>query len=107
MRLVTFTLKPPAVERRPLVGALTHDDRSVFNLTAITGVAVAATGSELFLSCFDLAGSWLPRAREYSTDESVHRSSRWILNYDDVNLLAPIPRPGNLICVGQRRCDGG
>jgi 2,4-diketo-3-deoxy-L-fuconate hydrolase len=105
MRLVSFTLKRTEVERRLLVGALAHDGRSVLNLTGVTDVGALASGSETFLSCFDLAGPWLPRAREFyeeisSEVESDHRSSLWTLNCDDVNLLAPIPRPGKLICIG-------
>ncbi len=107
MRLVTFT-KRTGAERRPLVGALAHDGRSVLNLTAATDMAAqagAATGSDSFLSCFDLAGSWLPRARELCEEiasdvDRGHCSSPWTLDSDDVDFLAPIPRPGKLICIG-------
>jgi 2-keto-4-pentenoate hydratase/2-oxohepta-3-ene-1,7-dioic acid hydratase in catechol pathway len=49
------------------------------------------------LACFDLDGSWLPRAFALAAGEPPAAA---VIAIDAVRLRAPVPRPGKLVCVG-------
>jgi len=58
------------------------------------------------LECFDLAGVFLPEARslvERAADPALRerlRAGGALLARDSVELLAPVPRPGKIVCIG-------
>jgi 2-keto-4-pentenoate hydratase/2-oxohepta-3-ene-1,7-dioic acid hydratase in catechol pathway len=108
MRLVTFTSNERGTERAARVGALLPGGEFVVDLLAAIEAGRRGMGSDIPgdpLSWFDLDGPWLPAARALLDEigRDVHRHGRgreWVLSRDAIHVLAPVPRPGKLICVG-------
>jgi 2-keto-4-pentenoate hydratase/2-oxohepta-3-ene-1,7-dioic acid hydratase in catechol pathway len=90
MRLLTF-IPPGAKDAAPHVGVALADDR-VLDLNA----ALGGEAPESILEWFDLDRPWVSRARELATNPPA-ASLRALA---DLRLLAPVPRPGKLICIG-------
>jgi 2-keto-4-pentenoate hydratase/2-oxohepta-3-ene-1,7-dioic acid hydratase in catechol pathway len=91
MKLVTFTPRAdPAAG--PRVGALVRGGTAVLDFTRTD----LRTPSDL-LACFDLDGSWLPRAFALAAGEPPAGA---VIAIDAIRLRAPVPRPGKLVCVG-------
>lgn len=110
MRLVTFTLKETANEGTPRIGTLLPDDQLVLDFRVALGRDEQGRGITALndlLAWFDLDGQWLPQAQalvdEIARDTKPIGSLQEngaILRRADIQLLAPVPRPGKLIAVG-------
>jgi len=90
MRLSTF-VPPETGSASPHVGAVLGDDR-VLDLNA-------AFGSEApgdILEWFDLDRPWVSLARSLAADPPANA----VRSLADVRLLAPVPRPRKVICIG-------
>jgi 2-keto-4-pentenoate hydratase/2-oxohepta-3-ene-1,7-dioic acid hydratase in catechol pathway len=107
MRLVTFTVETTGkIERGPAVGALLSGEQ-VLDLASALVDFKDERPIDPVLSWLDVDGKWFGRARalcdqvegnparreELREKGSVHRIG-------DIKLLAPVPRPGKLICIG-------
>jgi 2-keto-4-pentenoate hydratase/2-oxohepta-3-ene-1,7-dioic acid hydratase in catechol pathway len=93
MKLVSFYLENVESRANARVGALLADENHVLDFAAALGDA-----PEDPLAWFDLDGDWLPRARA-AHSEAGPRSDA-VVGLADVRLLAPVPRPGKVVCIG-------
>lgn len=110
MKLVTFVLKQPAgVESSPHIGALLADGEYILDFQTVLKADGADEGlisPTDMLAWFDLDGAWLPNASAVwneavqSGAEVDERIARAVIRRADITLLAPVPRPGKLICIG-------
>jgi 2-keto-4-pentenoate hydratase/2-oxohepta-3-ene-1,7-dioic acid hydratase in catechol pathway len=93
IRLIAFRVKDTG--DAPHLGALEAEGAAVIDFEALRGLPVGQ-GPDGFLEWLDLDQPWLARARELldSADEGARRP------LDAVTLLAPVPRPGKIVCVG-------
>lgn len=95
MRLITFALEDGGA---PRVGALLADGEQVLDFGAALGVT---TGP---LAWFDMDGPWFARARalygEVTSGAKSPEDAGAVVRCDRVRVLAPVPRPGKLICIG-------
>ena len=108
MRLVAFQLKDETNGQTARVGALLGDGKSILDFSR--ALETRESGGERFrhnelLSWFDLDGPLLPRAR--AVYEEVARGEKefgvaqeMIVRRENARLLAPVPRPGKIICIG-------
>ena len=104
MRIVCFVQK--AFENAPpRLGALLPDEVHVLDLAAAIKAGDAAPPSPL--SWYDLDGAYLPHALAFVRDlgDDVLGGARRLVPASvvplaDIRLLAPVPRPGKLICIG-------
>jgi 2-keto-4-pentenoate hydratase/2-oxohepta-3-ene-1,7-dioic acid hydratase in catechol pathway len=115
MKIVSFTNEETGtVERTPRVGALIDGGESILDFARalrdaddeLTGVEASGSPAAL-LAWFDLDGAWLKRARaiydnlvEKSQNLERGREGGMLVKRADVQLLAPVPRPGKLIAIG-------
>jgi 2-keto-4-pentenoate hydratase/2-oxohepta-3-ene-1,7-dioic acid hydratase in catechol pathway len=96
MKFVTF--KPPEIsslaEKQFRVGALMSDGK-ILDLTALaSGENLTAAG---LLNCFDSASGFLEKAEAAIAND---KSNFAVVNRQSVEICAPVPRPGKIICVG-------
>lgn len=90
-------------EERPCVGALIGEDE----VLDFTHDAAGVEQPEQTLSWFDLDGPCLPEAAA-AHDAALHvpgrldemRADGAVLAHAEVEMLAPVPRPGKVICIG-------
>jgi 2-keto-4-pentenoate hydratase/2-oxohepta-3-ene-1,7-dioic acid hydratase in catechol pathway len=104
MRIVCFVQKAFG-NATPRLGALLPDEVHVLDLAAAIKAGDAAAPS--LLSWYDLDGSCLPHALAFVRDlgDDVLGGARRlvpaaVVPLADIRLLAPVPRPGKLICIG-------
>lgn len=90
MRLLTFA-PPDAREGAPHVGVALDADR-VLDLNAALGAEAPAD----VLEWFDLDRPFVARARSLAANPPATA----LRALGDLRLLAPVPRPGKLICIG-------
>ena len=90
MKLVTFRHKTSSEPERYCIGSLLPDDR-VADLTQLVSDE-NLTAYEL-LDCFDLEGGFVENASAAADDAAT-------FDRNSVRLVAPIPRPGKIICIG-------
>jgi 2-keto-4-pentenoate hydratase/2-oxohepta-3-ene-1,7-dioic acid hydratase in catechol pathway len=102
MHIVSFVPKS-AASSAPRVGALLPDRVHILDLAS----AVDLGGTQPPpLAWFDLDGAWLPQAMRIVRELDHTDPSAWtrrhgaVLPLADVRLLAPVPRPGKIICIG-------
>ncbi len=112
MQIVSFVPKT-ASSTTPRVGALLADRVHILDFAA----AVDRDGTQPpFFAWYDLEGEWLPKAMklvpQFDADASGggHAAGtarvgpgarhRPLVPLADVQLLAPVPRPGKIICIG-------
>ncbi|MGH9913933.1 MAG: fumarylacetoacetate hydrolase family protein, partial [Pyrinomonadaceae bacterium] len=106
MKLVTFRFhESNLVVSSPRLGALLGNGEYILDFHKAF-VAEGEHGGDL-LSWFDLDGAWLPKCRKlYQTaiarpDSSDQYSEGLaVINRSQVQVLAPVPRPGKIICIG-------
>jgi acylpyruvate hydrolase len=93
MRLVSFAIDEDA---RPRFGGLLEDGRILDFVTALHEDGVTAPADPL--AFVDLEGSLLQKCRgSFST---WAKDGRFVRPATAVRLLAPVPRPGKVICIG-------
>jgi 2,4-diketo-3-deoxy-L-fuconate hydrolase len=88
MKIVSFTTKDEA----PRSGILVEGGNLVLDLSAAVKDSI---------SRFDMDGAWYAQAR--SAEEKFHNGPEAefeTLRIEDVRLLAPVPRPGKIVCIG-------
>ena len=99
MKIVSFTHG----DTRMRVGALLENGQSVLDFTSS---AAAIPQPRHPLEAFDLAGPFLREARslckraEDGRERERLRAAGAVLARKDVQLLAPVPRPGKVLCIG-------
>jgi 2-keto-4-pentenoate hydratase/2-oxohepta-3-ene-1,7-dioic acid hydratase in catechol pathway len=93
MKLVSFTLREG---ERPHLGELLSDGRAV---DFTSGLAAQGIGSPLsYLDYFDLDGPYLPKCR--ANADRWSKEARHVRPAGSFRLLAPVPRPGKIPCIG-------
>jgi 2,4-diketo-3-deoxy-L-fuconate hydrolase len=101
MEIITFTTRETDW-RVPQVGALLNDEYLFAFEDAFEG-----QGPTSHLAWLDMDGPWFQKSRE--TYESIARDSNllavavekgWLIKRSEAYWLAPVPRPGKLICIG-------
>jgi 2-keto-4-pentenoate hydratase/2-oxohepta-3-ene-1,7-dioic acid hydratase in catechol pathway len=108
MRLVTFALEGLPRQSGPRVGALIDNDQRILDFeAAISLLPEGSQGAGEFTSWFDLDDARSKAARSLYKKVEVDPSklndmaeSGEVKRREDVRLLAPVPRPGKLICIG-------
>jgi 2-keto-4-pentenoate hydratase/2-oxohepta-3-ene-1,7-dioic acid hydratase in catechol pathway len=99
VKLVSFTLQTPD----PRSGALLEGGKSVLDFTS---PAAALPEARRPNDAFDLAGAFLREARtlvQRCADRKELerlRAAGAVLDRARVSLLAPVPRPGKILCIG-------
>lgn len=108
MRIITFTLKGRANEGSARVGALLADNQFVLDFSSAIragGQGAVNSAPDNFRAWFDLHGPWLDQARKLH-DEMTRGGERFDQSRPDIipraqaQLLAPVPRPSKIICIG-------
>ena len=101
MEIITFTTSQTDW-RVPQVGALQNDEYLFSFMDAFEGQAPTS-----HLAWLDMDGPWFQKSRE--AYESIARDSNllaeavekgWLIKRSEAYWLAPVPRPGKLICIG-------
>jgi 2-keto-4-pentenoate hydratase/2-oxohepta-3-ene-1,7-dioic acid hydratase in catechol pathway len=95
MRLVTFAFA--ATPDEPRLGALLQDGQEVLDLTAAV-VARGLVAPPDYLAWLDLDGPVLPRAMAIASAGESY--GPFIHPRLETKLLAPVPRPRKVICIG-------
>lgn len=88
MKLITF--KKPGAATRYNIGALVSSNEIVDITPLFSDEDLRATE---ILECFDLESDFLEKAKAYVETGDV-------ISRDDVQICAPVPRPGKIICIG-------
>jgi 2-keto-4-pentenoate hydratase/2-oxohepta-3-ene-1,7-dioic acid hydratase in catechol pathway len=102
MHIVAFVPKA-AGSIRPRVGALLPDRVHILDFAAAVDLGGTQPPPNAW---YDLDGEWLPRAlgiaRSLGTDPPSPSAARAaaVVPLSHVQLLAPVPRPGKIICIG-------
>ena len=103
MRIVCFVPKASG-DAVPRLGALLPDEVHVLDLPAAIKAGAQAASP---LTGYDLDGSYLPHAlavvRDLGDDVlggAQRVAPAAVVPLADIRLLAPVPRPGKLICIG-------
>jgi acylpyruvate hydrolase len=112
MKLITFADTGADVARAAAwrCGVLMPNGTDVLDVAsayAVPGETARPAGPSAYLDWFDLEAPWFGRARralEAASGDAARarafREAGVIRALDDVQLLAPVPRPGKLLCVG-------
>lgn len=105
MRLITYNSKLAEVRIAPRVGCLLTDNLILDFYEALSTAETNLESPADPLSWFDLDGPWLSaitplRERVLSDFERSGVVSNSLIHMDQVQLLAPVLRPGKLICIG-------
>jgi 2-keto-4-pentenoate hydratase/2-oxohepta-3-ene-1,7-dioic acid hydratase in catechol pathway len=90
MKLVTF--KSENSDKHFRLGAFVSDSE-IIDLTTIAGKE-NLSATEL-LDCFDLDGEFLSKANAALEQNDLPKISK-----DQIEICAPVPRPGKIICIG-------
>jgi 2-keto-4-pentenoate hydratase/2-oxohepta-3-ene-1,7-dioic acid hydratase in catechol pathway len=103
MEIITFITLETDGWRAPRVGALLNDEYLLDFMGAFDG----GRGPTNHLSWLDMDGPWLQKSRE--TYESLvndpallnqAKERGWLTKRSEAYWLAPVPRPGKVICIG-------
>lgn len=109
MRFVTFTRQPRGSWRDGRPGLWLRDAGLILDLAA--WMTRAGTRAPLdppahYADWFDLDGPWPALARQAGAEAAeAGRLAAWrdaglVLPFDRTPLLAPVPRPGKIVCIG-------
>jgi 2-keto-4-pentenoate hydratase/2-oxohepta-3-ene-1,7-dioic acid hydratase in catechol pathway len=102
MHIVAFAPKS-ASSMNPRVGALLPDRVHILDFAAAVDLGGTQAPPNAW---YDLGGEWLPRAlgvaKNFGAEMPAPGAARAsaIVPLADVQLLAPVPRPGKIICIG-------
>ncbi len=89
MKIITFK-KNGAARDRYRIGALVSDGELVDLTSLVSDKDLTATD---ILKCLDLESDFLEKAKKVvETDDAINRN--------EVEICAPVPRPGKIICIG-------
>src|SRR5512144_746134 len=101
MEIITFVTEE-SNWKHPRVGALLNREY-LFDFAAAFGHEQPAD----LLAWFDLDGQWFQQSREKWEEiksdpdlQSAAIEKQWLIRRKDAYWLAPVPRPGKLICIG-------
>lgn len=97
MKIVTFKQLAgfSEDESQYRIGAIISDDK-IIDLTAlVSGKSLTAQG---LLNCFDLEQDFVEQARSAINNKS--ESTFTFTARKDIQICAPVPRPGKIICIG-------
>jgi 2-keto-4-pentenoate hydratase/2-oxohepta-3-ene-1,7-dioic acid hydratase in catechol pathway len=94
MRLIAFVHRNPANGGTPCAGALLSGGR-LLDFGAALGDAPVD-----FLEWLDLDGPWLGRIKDLVTQAESGQGGAGVVPLADVRLVAPVPRPPKVICIG-------
>jgi 2-keto-4-pentenoate hydratase/2-oxohepta-3-ene-1,7-dioic acid hydratase in catechol pathway len=105
MRLITFRSKFAETKSAPRVGCLLTDNLILDFCEALSAHEKNLEVPADPISWFDLDGPWLSALRTlqdriWQDFERPGGTSKALVHRDQVQLLAPVLRPGKLICVG-------
>jgi len=103
MEIITFTTRETDGWRPPRVGALLNEEYLLDFMGAFDGTDRPTN----HLPWLDMDGPWFQKSREIY-ESLVHDSGRltqaveknWLTRRSEAYWLAPVPRPGKLICIG-------
>lgn len=105
MQIITFRSKRQAGKTTPRVGCLLTDELVLDFTEALKAYHKGPPPPSDLLSWFDLDRRWLAAVK--GVEEAIAQDyqrlgsmSDAVIGRDAVELLAPVPRPGKLICVG-------
>lgn len=90
MKIVTFQDKNESGKYR--IGALISQN-DIIDLTRLASEE-SLTAAEI-LNCFDLETDFLEKAETALKEENLPK-----LNRAEIEICAPVPRPGKIICIG-------
>jgi 2-keto-4-pentenoate hydratase/2-oxohepta-3-ene-1,7-dioic acid hydratase in catechol pathway len=102
MHIVAFAPKS-AASMNPRLGALLPDRVHILDFAAAVDLGGTQAPPNAW---YDLDGEWLPAAlgvaKSFGAETPARETARAgaILPLADVQLLAPVPRPGKIICIG-------
>jgi len=103
MRIVCFVSKASG-DAAPRLGALLPDEVHVLDLASVVKTDGSAPS---LLSWYDLDGPYLPHALAFVRDlggdalaGARQIAPAAVVPLADIRLLAPVPRPGKVICIG-------
>jgi 2-keto-4-pentenoate hydratase/2-oxohepta-3-ene-1,7-dioic acid hydratase in catechol pathway len=108
MRLVTFILETTGgIDRGPAVGALLNGGEQVLDFAAALADFKDDRSIDPVLRWLDVERKWFGRARALFDEvegnparlEELHEKGS-VHTIGETKLLAPVPRPGKLICIG-------
>ncbi|HEY3039631.1 MAG TPA: fumarylacetoacetate hydrolase family protein [Pyrinomonadaceae bacterium] len=101
MEIITFTT--PDTDDSPRVGALLNDEY----LLDFVGAFGAAGRAMNHLTWLDMDGQWFQKSREIYKSmvrdpglltEAIRKG--WLVKRSEAYWLAPVPRPGKILCIG-------
>lgn len=100
MRLVTFRHNDAGDNSILQFGVTWLQEQKILDLSS--ALAVKERQIKSHLEWFDLDGEWLPKAAEFYRKcvDNNSEAEKFLLNFEDIEFLAPVPRPGKLICIG-------
>ncbi|MFV0390048.1 MAG: fumarylacetoacetate hydrolase family protein [Pyrinomonadaceae bacterium] len=100
MRLTTFRNNAASEAGLYRVGALWNDDSAILDF--FKAFALEEVDSYSLLPWFNLDGNLLPRALEFYARclENPAEAEKFLIAQKEIELSAPVPRPGKLICIG-------
>src|SRR5688572_7139510 len=90
MKLITFNTSSNEGNYR--LGALVSDNE-ITDLTSL--VSDKNLSANDLLKCFDLENDFLEKAKQAVSDNDLPK-----INRRNVEICAPVPRPGKIICIG-------
>ncbi|MGI8555076.1 MAG: fumarylacetoacetate hydrolase family protein [Pyrinomonadaceae bacterium] len=95
MKIVTFKDKNKAEKYR--IGAFVSDKETV-DLTSLA--SNESLSADQILSCFDLETEFLQKAKTAIEEGNLPKLTR-----AEIEICAPVPRPGKIICIGLNYLD--
>jgi 2-keto-4-pentenoate hydratase/2-oxohepta-3-ene-1,7-dioic acid hydratase in catechol pathway len=103
MEIITFSIQEAGRWQEPRVGALLNDEY----LLDFERVLAGAPRPANHLGWLDMDGSWFQKSRD-KYESLAHDPSAlsqaaengWLTKRSEAYWLAPVPRPGKLICIG-------
>lgn len=100
MRLVTFRQKEAKDISALQLGVIWTQEKRILDLSSPLATVEGAVQNHL--EWFDLEGKWLTKATLFYEKclENNLEAENYLLNLEEVELMAPVPRPGKLICIG-------
>ena len=100
MRLVAFERKDTREKSALRFGTFWRGEEKILDF--FSALAVRENDFQSILEWFDLDGKWFPQILDFYKRclENDSEAENHLLNFDEIELFAPVPRPGKLICIG-------